>query len=176
MTESCEILVCNLVLSHLNYGNSLLQGCTDIVLNTLQRIQNCTAKVVLHEPRQYNFMRALYELHLLPIHGHIEFKTLLIVYNCLTDANTPGYLHDLLVHINRKEMSSNLRSNENEHLVIIPYVKYKTFTARTFQVVGPKLWNKLPSRIKSSTTCEGFKKDLKTYLFTKYVINSMDTC
>ena len=30
--ESCEILVCSLVLSHLDYGNSLLQGCTDIVL------------------------------------------------------------------------------------------------------------------------------------------------
>ena len=74
-------------------------------------------------------------------------------------------------------MPSNLGSNDNnEHLLIIPYVKYKTFTARTFSIVGPKLWNTLPSRIKSSTIYEGFKKDLKTYLFTKYVINSMDTC
>ena len=74
--------------------------------------------------------------------GHIEFKTLLMVYKCLTDANTPGYLCDLLVSINRKGMCSNLRSNDNnEHLLIIPYVKYKTFTARTFSVVGPKLWN-----------------------------------
>ena len=74
-------------------------------------------------------------------------------------------------------MCSNLRSNDNfKHLLIIPYVNYKTFTARTFSVVGPKLWNKLPSRIKSSITCEGFKKDLKTNLLTKYVVNSMDTC
>ena len=65
--ESCEILVCSLVLSHLDYGNSLLQGCTNIVLNKLQIIQNCTAKVVLDEPRQYNSMRVLYELHWLPI-------------------------------------------------------------------------------------------------------------
>ena len=100
-----------------------------------------------------------------------------MVYKCLTDANTPGYLHDLLVHNNRKGMCSNLQSNDNnEHLHIISYVKYKTFTARTFSVVVPKFWNKLPGRIKSSTTYEGFKQDLKTYLFTKYVVNSMDTC
>ena len=74
-------------------------------------------------------------------------------------------------------MCSNFRSNDNnEHLLIIPCVKYKTFAARTFNVIGPMFWNKLLSRIKSSATCEGFKKDLKTYLFTKYVINSMDTC
>ena len=48
-------------------------------------------------------MRALYELHWLPISGCIEFKTLLMVYKCLTDTNTPMYLHNLLVHNNRKE-------------------------------------------------------------------------
>ena len=80
-------------------------------------------------------MMALYELHWLPICGCIELKTLLMVYKCLTDTNTPMYLHDLLVHNNRKGMCSNLRSNDdNEHLLIIPYVKYKTFTARTFSV------------------------------------------
>ena len=107
----------------------------------------------------------------------LNSKLCLWSINVLTDANTLVYLHDLLVQTNRKGMCSNLRSNDNnEHLLIIPYVKYKTFTARTFSVVGCKLWNKLPSRIKSSTTCEGFKKDLKTYPFTKYVVNSMDTC
>ena len=85
-----------------------------------------------------------------------------MVYICLTDIYTPVYLHDLLVHNNRKGMCSNLRSNDdNEHLLIIPYVKYKTFAARSFSVIEPKLWNKLPSRIKSSATCEGFKKTFR---------------
>ena len=106
--ESCEILLCSLVLSHLDYGNSLHQGCTNIVLNKLQIIQNCAAKVVLDEPRQYNSMRALYKLHWLPIHGHIESNTLLMVYKCLTDTNTPVYLCDLLVHNNRKGMCLTL--------------------------------------------------------------------
>ena len=98
-------------------------------------------------------MRALYELHWLPICGHTEFKTLLMVYKCLTDTNTPAYLCGLLVHNNRKGMCSNLRSNDNnEHLLIIPYVKYKTFATRTFSVTGPKPWNKLPSRIKSTAS------------------------
>ena len=122
-------------------------------------------------------MRAFYELHWLPICGHIEFKNLLMVYKCLTYTNTPVYLCDLLVHKNRKGMCSNLGSNDdNEYLLIIPYVKYKIFTARTFSVIGPKLLNKLSSRIKSSAIYEEFKMDLKTYLFTKYVVNSVDTC
>ena len=122
-------------------------------------------------------MRALYELHSLPILGCIEFKTLLKVYKCLTDTNNPVYLHDLLMHNNRKRICFNLRSNDdNEHLLIITHVRYKTFVARTFSGIRPKFWNKLPSRIKSSATSDGFKKDLKTYLFTKYVVNSMDTC
>ena len=74
-------------------------------------------------------MGALYELHWLPIHD-IEFKTLLMVYKCLTDINNPVYLHDILVHNNRKQRCSNLRSNDdNEHLLFIPYVKYRTFAA-----------------------------------------------
>ena len=100
-----------------------------------------------------------------------------MVYKCQTDTNTPVYLCNLLVNNNRKGMCSNHRSNDdNELLLIIPYVKYKTFAARTFSVIGPKLWNKLLSRIKSSATCEGFKQDFKAYLFTKYVVNSMDNC
>ena len=58
----------------------------------------------------------------------------------------------------------------------MPYVKYKTFTARTFSAIGPMPWNKLPSGIKPSATCDGFKKHLKTYLFTKYIVNLMDNC
>ena len=89
-------------------------------------IQNFAAKVVLDEPRQYNSMKTLYKLHWLPIHSHIEFKTLLLVYKCLRYTNTPVYLHNLLVHNSRKGMCSNLRSNDDiEYLHIIPYVKYK---------------------------------------------------
>ena len=139
--ESCEILICSSVLSHLDYGNSLLKGCTNIVLNRLQIIQNFAAKVVLDEPRKYNSIRALYKLHWLPIHGHIELKILLMVYKCLTDTNTPVCLHDLLIHSNGKRMCSNLTSNDdNEHLLIIPYVKYKTYLQQDHSVgIGTKL-------------------------------------
>ena len=82
--------------------------CTDIVLHKLEIIKKIAAKVVLDESRQYNSMRALYELHWLPICGCIEFKILLMVYKCLTYTNTPVYICDFLVHNNRKGMCSNL--------------------------------------------------------------------
>ena len=38
--ESCEILMCSLVLSPLNYSNGILAGATDLVINKFQRVQN----------------------------------------------------------------------------------------------------------------------------------------
>ena len=41
--ESCEILMCSLVLSHLDYSNGILAGAADLVINKLQRVQNFAA-------------------------------------------------------------------------------------------------------------------------------------
>ena len=41
--ESCEILMCSLVLSHLNYSNGILAGAADLVINKLQRVHDFAA-------------------------------------------------------------------------------------------------------------------------------------
>ena len=37
------------------------------------------------------------------------------------------YLKNLLVHIKHEGISEALRSNKKSHLLVVPYVKYKTF-------------------------------------------------
>ena len=45
--ESCEVLVCSLVLSHLDYATGNLYGIADYLLKRMQRIQNYVARVIL---------------------------------------------------------------------------------------------------------------------------------
>jgi len=59
----------------------------------------------------------------------------------------------------------NLRSN-NQYFLRVPKSRTTTFGDRAFSVCAPKLWNNLPTDVKSSPSIDIFKKKLKTYLFS----------
>ena len=46
--DACEVLVHGLVMSHLDYCNSLYHGLPDCDLNRLQRVQSIACKLVLN--------------------------------------------------------------------------------------------------------------------------------
>ena len=75
--KTCELLVCSLVLTHLDYSNRILFSCADNVIQKLQCVQNFAAKVVLQKGRIYSSKLALGELHWLPIKTRIEFKIIM---------------------------------------------------------------------------------------------------
>ena len=47
--EACTTLMLGLVISHLDYCNSILVGLPDVSINQMQRVQNLVAKVVLRK-------------------------------------------------------------------------------------------------------------------------------
>ncbi|XP_010781070.1 ephrin type-A receptor 7-like [Notothenia coriiceps] len=57
-----------------------------------------------------------------------------------------------------------LRSSE-QGLLRVPRTMLKTKGDRAFEAVVPRLWNKLPQKIKTSASIEIFKGQLKTHLF-----------
>ena len=98
-----------------------------------------------------------------------------MVFKCLHDQSAPSYLKDFLVINKCTGMYGNLRSNsQNEELLVVPYVKNKTFAAQEFSVCSSELWNNLATAIRSSDTSEKFKSLLKTHLFIKYVVNELN--
>ena len=111
----------------------------------------------------------LIELHWLPIRERIEFKILSIVHKCLYGV-APMYLKELLILNQPSERS--LQSNNDTLLLKVPRTKLKTFKARSFSVVGPTLWNKLPLELRQEQSFQHFKKDLKTLLFHKRFMSS----
>ena len=155
--QACETLVTGMVLSHLDYANSVLVGLPDITLNYLQRVQNFAAKVVLNRDRYSSSTDALKELHWLPIRGRIIFKIVCLIHKCLF-GNGPNNLKNLLVR--RPTDRRTLRSNKESNILIVPFVKNKTFASRAFSVAGPFHWNELSEELRTVTNYQTFKSKL----------------
>ena len=61
----------------------------------------------------------------------------------------------------------NLRPRKKNTLSV-PETKLKTYGDRAFTSAGPAVWNALPAHLRSARDFEVFKRDLKTFLFSKY--------
>ena len=161
---ACNKLIVSLVISHLDYANGLLGGLPKSTIDQLQRVQNIAAKIVLGKGKYDSSTRCLGELHWLPIQHRIEFKIITLVYKALHGL-APQYLTNLLTRkIQRRE---GLHSNDKTSQLEIPHTTRKTFAARAFSVLGPELWNQLPSDIQYINSYTTFKKTLKTFLYRK---------
>ena len=160
--SACNKLMVSLVLSHLDYANSLLGGLLKASIAKLQRIQNIAARIVLNKGKYDSATSCLEQLHWLPIMYRIEYKIITLVHRCLHQA-TPPYLTRLVnYHIPKRR---GLHSEEDTSKLEIPKTTKKTFAARSFSVLGPTLWNNLPSGLHNITSYTTFKKHLKTHLF-----------
>ena len=159
--DAASTLVLGLVISHLDYCNSILYGLPDCDINTFKRIQNMSAKLVLQCKKSDSATQCLKDLHWLPIRERIIFKILILTYKCM-HGQAPEYLKNLLVlHPNRR----NLRSSMMSYRLMEPFTTRQTFAARLFSVAAPRLWNNLPNSLKDSSSIDHFKRGLKTLLF-----------
>ena len=77
----------------------------------------------------------------------------------------PQYLTNLLTR--KVQHREGLHSNDKTSQLEIPHTTRKTFAARAFSVLGPELWNQLPSEIQHINSYTIFKKTLKTFLYRK---------
>ena len=76
-------LVNALVISHLDYCNSLLYGLPYYELAKLQRVQNTRARLIVGARRFDHMTPILKDLYWLPIPARLEFKILLLTYKCV---------------------------------------------------------------------------------------------
>ena len=161
-------LVSAFVLSHIDYGNSLLAGLPASRLYSLQKAQNAAARVVTGARRRDPMTSHLRDLHWLPISYRIDFKIAVLTFRCLNGC-APSYLSSLLSRRNTANPSGRLLRSSvapSAHLDLVPpSVRVKTHGLRAFSNYAPIVWNKLPTEIRSMSTLSNFRKALKTHFY-----------
>ena len=157
--DATKTVMQSLVMSRLDYCNALLIGIQQDLIAKLQRLQNSAARIVSRTRKYEHITPVLIKLHWLPIKFRIQFKVLLLVYKALNGL-APKYIKELLVPYKPRR---HLRS-EAKGLLDEPRTRLK-FGDRAFSISAPRLWNALPQHLKDSTSCQAFKKCLKTHLF-----------
>ena len=160
--KDAEKLVHAFVTSRLDYCNSLLAGCSNKSLRSLQLIQNAAARVLTKTKKRDHITPALAALHWLPVKSRITFKILLLTYKALI-GDAPSYLKELVVpYCPTRELRSL-----NAGLLVVPRVLKSRMGARAFSYQAPLLWNQLPPSVREADTVTSFKSRLKTFLFDR---------
>ena len=152
-----------MVISHLDYTNSVLAGLPSSSIKIIQQVQNTAAGLICRKNAKESTTECLKALHWLPIQQRIDYKICTLIHKCCTK-QAPVYLQNLI-----QEKTTNcpsLRLENKKALLAVPNIRKQIFVSRSFSVYGPKLWNSLPDTIREELIFEKFKKKLKTHLFT----------
>ena len=160
-TDCATLLVSSLVLSTLDYCNSLLAGLPSEKLKKLQTVQNNAARLVLKKSKRDSPIPLLETLHWLPVEKRISYKLATMCHKCMY-GNAPSYLTNIL---QLYTPSRHLRSSSDSKILFTPRLKLKTIGERSFSFCGPKTWNSLPKDLRETTSLDTFKRQLKTFLF-----------
>ncbi|KAM9568065.1 uncharacterized protein ACWYII_036094 [Salvelinus alpinus] len=81
--EAAQVLIQALVISRLDYCNSLLAGLPACAIKPLQLIQNAAARLVFNLPKFSHVTPLLRSLHWLPVEARIRYKTMVLAYGAV---------------------------------------------------------------------------------------------
>ena len=82
-SEAPKIIVQGLVISKLDYCNTLLLGTSNYQLSRLQTIQNMGWRVISNLKKHDHVSNAMKELHWLKVQEQIQYKVLVTMYQCV---------------------------------------------------------------------------------------------
>ena len=155
--KNLKLLVNALVISRLDYCNSILYGLPKRELDKLQRVQNTAARLITGTKQCDHIKPAFQKLHCLPVESRIIFKVILITFKILHGLS-PAYLSSLLQEYHPPR---SLRSS-SKSLLTVPTMNSVTYGERAFSFLT------LPHSLKNAASLSSFKSALKTFLFRKF--------
>lgn len=160
--DTAKTLAHSMIMSRIDYCNSLYINMPAYAIEQLQKVQNEAARFVTRTPRHESITPILIKLHWLPVRERILFKVLTIVYLAV-NGSAPKYIKDMFqVHkpVRLLRSSTELRLKEKRY-------RLKSAGFRAFSIAAPPLWNSIPNTIRAQNSIYQFKKCLKTYLFKR---------
>ena len=121
------------------------------------KIKNMACHVINNLRKHDHVLNEMRDLHWLKIPEHIQYKVLIITYQCMNDL-VPSLITDLL--------DLDLRS-DTQGMLPMPCCSLSEVRDSSIRFDGPGLWNRILQHIKNSKTLEVFKTKLKTSQFAK---------
>ena len=134
-----KTLVTSLVLSKLDYCNSVLVGLPKTLTHHSQSVFNAAARLVMRKHKYDHITPILSELQWLGIERRIEFKVALLLFKCLKEM-APPYLASKVTRLRDLPSRKRLRSSSSS-LLFVPARQLKCTGDRSFTVAGPRIWN-----------------------------------
>ena len=93
--EDRKSIVQAIVMSRVDYCNSLLYGVAATNLSKLQRVQNAAVRLVCSLPRHEHVTSSFIRLHWRPIKFRINFKIAMLCFKCI-HGHAPSYLKSMV--------------------------------------------------------------------------------
>ncbi len=126
-SDTLRTLVVSLVLSRLDYGNSVLTGLPVYLVSRLQSVLNASARLIFNLRRYDSVTDALASLHWLRVPQRVEFKMAVLTYKALHGTGPP-YLGPL-VRVADLPGRQALRSASTSRLVVPPHLSDSPLSA-----------------------------------------------
>ena len=139
--------------------NSLLYGISENLMRRVQSVQNAAARLLTGTRRQDHILPVLRHLHWLPVRRRIDFKLACLVHLSLP-GQAPHYLAED-IHLVAAGPGRQLRSS-TDRPCSVPRT-YSMSGDRSFAAAGTRVWNNLPSNLRSF---QSFRRLLKTHWLT----------
>ncbi len=152
------------VQSHIDYCLTVWGYAPDIYLNKVQSLQNRAARIITgNYDRNIRGIQLVRDLGWLNLRQRRDYFVGIMVFKSL-NGNSPDHIADLFT-FTRDLNVCNTRSTSSNDL-FVPRINKHVFT-QALQVTGPKMWNSIPTTIRSSTSLDMFKFKLKRHLLSE---------
>jgi len=155
-----QSLIVALVLSRLDYCNSVLFGLPANLIQRLQSVQNAAARLIFSIRRSEHITPALISVHWLRVSERISFKLAVLTYRSIHGTSVVFHScrrHDIKTTAAVFCLSSS-RSTARSSLYV---------SKRAFPVSGANMWNDLPFHFTSTQSLAVFRQRLKTFFFSR---------
>ena len=161
--DATKLLINSLVISRVDYCNSLYYNLPNYRLRKLQMILNRAARLIVCISPREHITPILINLHWLPVKARVIFKLCVLTYQAV-NTGEPLYLKNCLKRY-AVGPGVHTRLSSDDFRLVEPRAM-TTLGTRTFKHCAPRLYNELPTSVKCAKNIFHFKKLLKTHLFS----------